>query len=689
MKSVLLIFFVLAANSFATELFFYHTSDTLDNIGDNRLDTLSNVVFDSLNISDTLSVKQTISKSLLIEAIETSTNNNYSNKIKHKDFSTEDYRNLSDIFTYMPFGFVQDLGSLGQPNEQMFYGLGFSNISYNKDGVLLNNRLQNSYDLNKLNSERIDSLEIVPLARGFLYSPYNNPVSVNLHSRFNYTTRAVTRLKFYQASYDEGFIDVLFHTHITNKLNFGIGASNSATDSRFENSDYESWKLDAKIAYLVNDKINITANYFFTYDTLALFGGLDTNTLSNENISNVLYSIKPYTSLSYRYQLTYNNNATVKILSVLIPNSKTDLTFYYNSTSQKFRQNEDSLDSKLPIITNDNYFQTLGVRFQNYYSSDDISLDLIANYETTTTETDYLDNISNNIMTFSGKLSYQFIPMLVPSIFGKINNFNDDILFGFGFDISGLLNSNLSYYAGISWFEKQISFWEQSYSTGTDILNPYNIISPLNPSNNNSIEIGINFDSKVISGRLSYFNYSSKNSLIPHTAGNISDTLLINELYYYTQEDISNSGINLNFNFKLWKFIFSNNFNYYFSSRNERVYASPDYTLAGKLYYLDQLFNNNLDVKAGINYRLTSGQSPFVYDFEKSLQMTSELTQLLSYSDVPASFQLDLYLAGTIQDRATIFVTLENLLDSDYYIAPYYFKQPLTMRLGVSWLLFD
>ena len=687
MKSVLIIFFVLAANSFATELFFHNISDTLDNKGDGALDTLSIVNSDSLNITDTLAVKQKIRKHLLIDAIETSSNNNYSNKIKHKDFSTEDYRNISDIFSYMPFGFVQDLGSLGQPNEQMFYGLGFSNISYNRDGVLLNNRLQNSYDLNKLNNERIDSLEIVPLSRGFLYSPYNNPVSVNLHSRFNYTTRPVTRLKFYQASYDEGFIDVLFHTHITNKLNFGLGASNSAIDSRFENSDYESWKLDAKIAYLVNDKINITANYFFTYDTLALFGGLDTTTLINDDFSPVLYGNT--SSKSLRYQLTYNHNATVKVLTTLIPNSKTDLTVYYNSTSQEFKQNIDSLASHIPSITHDNYFNTLGIRFQNYFSSDNITFDLIANYENTTAETDYQTNLTENILTLSGKLSYQFSPLLLPSLFGKINNFNDDMLLGYGFDISGLLNSNLSYYAGISWFEKQISILEQSYSSRTDILDPYNTISPLNPSNNTSIEVGIKFNSNVISGKLSYFNYSSKNSLIPHTAGNISDTLLINELYYYTQENIDNSGINLSFDFKLWKFLFSNNLNYYFSSRTERNYASPDYTLAGKLYYLDQLFNNNLDVKAGIKYRFTGGQSPFVYDFEKSLQFRSELTQMVSYLDVPTSLQLDLYLAGTIQKRATIFVTFENLLGTEYYIAPYYFKQPLTLRLGVSWLLFD
>jgi len=62
---------------------------------------------------------------------------------------------------------------------------------------------------------------------------------------------------------------------------------------------------------------------------------------------------------------------------------------------------------------------------------------------------------------------------------------------------------------------------------------------------------------------------------------------------------------------------------------------------------------------------------------------------MLNYSNVPSSFQLNLFLSGTIQERATIFVTLENVLDSEYYIVPYFIKQPITLRFGVSWLLYD
>jgi hypothetical protein len=492
-------------------------------------------------------------------------------------------------------------------------------------------------------------------------------------------------LKFYQASYDEGFVDVLFHTNISKKINFGIGVSNSAIDSRFNNSDYESWKIDGNISYLINEKTNITFNYFFTYDTLALFGGLDTNVIMNKDFSTVLYESKSNNSL--RHKLNYNNSANVKILSTLIPNSKTDLTFYINSNSQEFRQNTDSLVSNLPTIKHDSYLQTFGIRFQNYYNNKNTTINLTALYETTTLDANYTANKKDeNILSVAGKGNYLFSKLFVPSIFGKISSFNGDILLGYGIDFSGTFNSFLSYYAGFSRFQKESSILENYYPIGSF---PFNATTPAQPSDNNTIEIGLKLKTDSFMGRLSYFNYSSKNSLIPHSVSSGNDTLLINEVSYFSKENINNSGINFSFSFNFWKFLFSNSLSYYLGSSINRGYASPDYTLAGKLYYFDNLFNNNLAVKAGINYRVIGGQSPFIYDSENLFQIQSQLTSMVAYSNIPPSFQLDLYMAGTIQERATIFVTFENLLDAEYYIAPYYFKQPLTLRFGVSWLLFD
>ena len=683
MKIKSIVIFLVIINVLTNTLSISQSADALGIIEVHGIDTTNTTFPDSSIFVDSSKVKPKVIANTFIVSIGLDDSSDYISRVNRFSFSTEDYRNFSDILTYMPFFFLQDLGSLGQPNEQMVYGLGFGNISFLHNGVLLNNRLKNSYDLNKLGSGLVDSIEVAPITKGFLYSVYNNPLSIAFYSRNKFPIQPITQLKYFQASYDEAMVDVLFNIPITNKLSFGINISNTTIDSRFENSDYESWKVGAQINYQINDKVNITANYFFSYDTLALFGGLDTNIMLDDDFSTVLYESS--SSVSSRYQLTYNNYANIKVLAKLIPNLKTDLTFYFNSTSQKFLQNANSSFNDIPSIIHGNYFQTIGLSLRNIYTQNIFSIDITANIENSSFNTDVLyQNLDESIYSISGEFKLPILnnKYFVPSVFGKANNFNSETLIGYGGEITGSLSSRASYYVGYSNFQQQASALERNFS-------PWFTEPKASPSDNTAFEIGLKLDYESIFGKFSYFQFASNNHLFPEIIQNPNDSLLINEVSSFNTRDISNSGFNLNFNFVLWKFLFSNNLSYYLSSRDERVYASPDYSIAGKIYYRDILFNNNLKLKTGISYRFTGGQQSFVYDFEKSLQITKTPTSLISFSPIPASIQVDLLLAGTIQDRATIFVTMENVLDSEYYVIPYYFKQSRTLRFGVSWLLFD
>ena len=103
--------------------------------------------------------------------------------INKRTFLFDQYRYTGDLLRSFSLNFTKDLGFIGYPNETFIYGVGNSGISYLQDGVFLNNRYTNSLDLNLIQSEDIDSIEIVPSPRGFLYGPYNNPVTVNFITR--------------------------------------------------------------------------------------------------------------------------------------------------------------------------------------------------------------------------------------------------------------------------------------------------------------------------------------------------------------------------------------------------------------------------------------------------------------------------------------------------------------------------
>src|SRR5574338_1223362 len=97
----------------------------------------------------------------------------------NKAMMRQEYQYAGEYLKLFQFNFIKNLAFTGQPNESFLYGLGNNAVSYLIDGISFNNRYSNSLNLNLIQSEDVDSIEIIPLPRGFLYGTYNNPVSVN------------------------------------------------------------------------------------------------------------------------------------------------------------------------------------------------------------------------------------------------------------------------------------------------------------------------------------------------------------------------------------------------------------------------------------------------------------------------------------------------------------------------------
>ena len=108
---------------------------------------------------------------------------NQSTFITKADILRNDYRYAGDFFKLFPFSFERSYGFIGQPNDIYLYAEGSTSTNYFVDGVPVSNALFYSLDFNQIQSEDIDSIEIVPLPRGFLYGFTTNPVSVNFISK--------------------------------------------------------------------------------------------------------------------------------------------------------------------------------------------------------------------------------------------------------------------------------------------------------------------------------------------------------------------------------------------------------------------------------------------------------------------------------------------------------------------------
>jgi hypothetical protein len=615
-------------------------------------------------------------KEKLIPLLPIKTLSNSGNILSSDILQKLDTRYTGNYFSYIPFGFVRDLGSIGQPNDVVIYGNGFKNSSFLMNGVNINNRLTNSLDLNLFQSESIDSIEIIPLAQGFLYNEMNNPVSVNFISRDFVTSKPYTRIRFYQAPNEEGFFDGIFSSNISRRLSVYTELTHQSTDPRFKNSDYGMWAGSVRLRYLINNDYNVIGSYSYYQSNVGLNGGVDVDsirrTTSSSQEEEILFStIQAPVNYPDRYQKVSGNNLNIKLLANLIGSSPTDLTIYYQSSLSEFRQNEfTSLKRdtwrwdwpwRYDKITNDNKFNTYGAKLSQKFGTDLFNIYSEALYESTLLNTPLIKrNDRVDIFSVLAKASFKLQrdqQKFLPSVFGKFLNYDGNSYLGAGADLSWFIDENFLLYLGLSKFKR--------------------------PPNHLSNQTGLydKSDITIIESKLNYKNLSTNIS-----AGYFLQELSLDGGYSKTLQEI-----NLKFDWHLWKILISTNTSYYFIQENKENFPLPDFTSNGGLFYVDTLFNSNLKLKAGINYHLIGNRGYQIINFE-----TFEITRWIRTggampptAEVNPSIQFDFFLAGKIQDAATVYFVFENLLNERYYIVPYYPKQERGIRLGVSWEFVD
>lgn len=657
-------------------------------------------VNDSTAQADSSDIADSLSAGLLKSEVTDTLRNIYSQGylsvsdhgviFKKETLRKNDYRYSGDLFKYTLAGFVYDLGSFGQPNEISIYGKGFQNISFTADGISANNMITNSYDLYNLQSENIDSLEIMPLPRGFLYGVYNNPVTAAIYTIDTVSYIPHSRIRFFQAPENETYFDASFGAYIFKKLNFSFDAVNSRVSSRFDNSNYGGWKVSTKLRYMLSNKINFTAGYNYIKTETEFNGGSAAASKEFVNydnlLENVLYPTTPVLGevFSSRYQKLTQHNLYLKMLTRFLKDFPAELTLYRLSSNTEFRQNERTELPDIPVIINDNKYTALGLAFKQDINLEPIKLKLISNYESVKYDTG-IPEVNNTLKSFSvgGSASINlFEEKLTPSFFTKYLNYDGNSYSGAGADVNFRFTEALNFYAGYSEFERQQN------PLSADINN--NISSPI-IQKIKSYEIGLKLNSSQLYGSASYFSTKNNNDLY-YIADRGPGTIITNEVSQYFVKASALAGISLNMNFRFWKLLLESNSSYYLNHDREKL-TLPQYSLFSGIYYVDTLFNANLKLKAGFNFYINGSQNYFSYDFERSIRFQYENTgtviKLIKEETSDISYQLDLLITGQFQDEAILYITFENLLGYNYYIVPYFPKQPRSLRFGISWEFLD
>jgi hypothetical protein len=553
-----------------------------------------------------------------------------------------DYRYAGNLFSPFSAAILKDKGFIGQLNQLMFYSS--DNAGFLEDGLMVNNRYGNySFDLNLVQNESIDSIEVIPLPRGFLYGAEMFPASVNFINKDFLSAAPFTRIKYYEGPEGEAFIDVIFSTLFYSRFNFYLDVTNNKFDGVYTNSDFSIWQVKAQLKYMLSNSINLIGSYSLKTTEVGLNGGVDVDSISKitADINSILYEplTAPVVYPALRQEVKQNK---FKLRTFgRFNNFYTDLNFYYNSEKENYTgiPSKDELknfiwgaslrQSYSPSVLKFELNSVLEKRELNYYFVDTASG--LVNQK-----------LKNSILSVSPVLSLYLVDStLIPSVFFKYSenlSYNLGANHGFGADVTFKLLQMIKLYFGISKFDLFNRFETDVYELGASLT--YNCLL---------------VDLRLYNKK----NFSSYYSVRPANVIASSASQIITG-------DIS--GIALNLNYDLWKLGIESclNINSFDKAQNVLPHEVKKY-FSGGIFYKDILFNNNLNLKTGFNLKY--------YRFENG------------YFD--SAFQIDFTVAGRIQDAAIVYFSWENLLDKKYYIVPFYPMRERGIRFGLSWELFN
>lgn len=612
----------------------------------------------------------------------------FGSKIKQNQIRESDYRYTGNFITLLPFGYLNDLGSMGAYNESLIYGFGFDNISFLSDDITINNKLTNSLDLHLFPSESIDSIVLSPLSRGFLYNTENNPVALSAITKDRFDFIPYTRIRYHQGPTEEGFIDAMFSAYVTNRLNVSVQFSNMSRRKYYANSDYGNWTGTFVLHYMLSNKINILAHYRYNKVRTPLNGGINIASIHelypNDEQDEIFYdNISAPVNYLTRYQKQTAHSYDIQFLSNIFFNQPSTLTFYYHYGLTEFRQNENNNETGVDSIINNHSYETYGIQFTQSFRTKHADIEVRGNYENIEFITPLIDRIKvMNNLSVSGIAGIKiFNSTISPNIFAKYLVRDNKSYFGFGADISLKISNSLNLYGGISGFAKPFSVF-------VDEL----IDSEINSTKFYIIELGLKVNTENADFGFTILSIKENNK--PFGIGKvIGDDKKSNVVSDYFLKDINRGAFNISGDISTWKLNFTNNFTYYFSKESD-FSSLPEFTGTGGLYYSDILFDSSLRLKTGITYYLSGETNYFEYDFEKSISYAHVFTgsdeiQTLSNEKFDPTIRFDYLVAGTIRESATLYFLFENILGTNYFLVPYYPMQSQTFRLGVTWELFN
>lgn len=635
----------------------------------------------------------------------------YATRIGRDQMMLSNYRYAGNFFSIAPAGYLHDPGLHGMPAELSVYGAGYDGVTYMYDGQLINGRTANAFDLLSVSAETIDTIEIIPSTRGFLYSAENNQSAVSIRTiqKYNHGKSGYpyTRIKYYQAPNQEAMIDGTFAAFLSSKAYLNLNFSNNSNNSYYISyigSDYTDlsslshWKANARLSYILSGRSTLNASYRYINSDTKINGGVSADSLKSlygSGWESRMYD-RSFTPLKYRdrYQKFTRQDLSLQLISKPAKGYRLEVSARYNYDLTEFKQNQNLnilINPNAYVINGNNNIKTFSAETRHIVSLAWANAEVLAGYEyNKLASTAALSGYSASSFYSSAKLSFGgIVSNLIPSVYAKMLRRSSSLYNGAGADITYNFNTGIQLFAGASFFKKPYSpsavVITEAVGNALDYIYQSGYKHPGDKTGVTSVEAGIKYYSPQLTAQLSVYrrNYTDK-----IFAGYITTDNIREKLFYFLHDE-NLTGAALGLKSEIGHMLIEASASLYNSAEGAGSHL-PSYNMQGGIYYKDILFSGNLHMKTGIAFQAGKEDDSFNYNFEWQVAAVPFIigtdNRAVKKPMLSKTFlQVDYLFFGQIQKSATIYFAFENMLNAKYYLTPYYPMRARGIRFGFSW----
>jgi hypothetical protein len=623
-------------------------------------------------------------------------NSNFEQNIEQSDIIKADYLSFSDLLKNVQGYFVADYGNPCMYNPIFYQGLPPSNTSILLDGIPFGNNFFGLFEQSLIMMDDIERIEIISSTQSIAYGNIN---LINVVTTKRKSKRPITYVRHSEAAYETYLTNMFFTSNITQTSNIYVGFNYHISDGRFSNSDYSCFGGRLRYRNIIFDKVELNISDYFSKFDRGLYGGVK---LTSDEVTEDIFDERVASVQFPNAKQIYSRNIISAQLSGYFFNDSLQsslFTISLNTEENTFndvRIIKDSLiNLNVPIKTNMfSITAKQNILFDNqllsfYFGS---SFQNSKNFLLPTNEFDtiyYNNNGGNNKIYFSLVDRIMFSDIFELNLSGMYliwaNNHKSEAFtssLNFGINPSIKINDFI-FSAGFVWGNRE-PFPIETFSPLASAEDVYKIMSE--PKNFNKFFADVVFQSTHYNLKLALFrSWLDKQTLFEFNTTTFPLSTNVFGFLYNTEKidflhDIENMGFSINANLRLGKIELESNLNYNHYNNNLIKKIMPELFCHFGLYYESKLISDNINLKIGFN---GSYYSQFILLTDISQNESLQETKYYSPNGI-----INFLAALTIQ-TATIYISVNNLFNNNYFVTKIYPMNDRNFQLSISWTFFD